>query len=191
MFEVIDQQHTPKVPYHKNVSEWIEANKDFLNEYLDFAKSYTNAVGLASTQVAQDGKRLNCRLIAIRLNDKWMLAINPRLRKKIGRSTTKIEGCLTWGSDKIIIAERFPVIDIDFYDIKGKYIKSRITDAWQAQIWQHEINHLDGVQEQVVDKNPSLYTENNKIGKNDACPCGSGMKYKKCHLGLDISEFLV
>ncbi|WP_408627122.1 SEC-C metal-binding domain-containing protein [Azospira inquinata] len=22
-----------------------------------------------------------------------------------------------------------------------------------------------------------------KIGRNDLCPCGSGMKYKKCHLG--------
>ena len=22
----------------------------------------------------------------------------------------------------------------------------------------------------------------NKIGRNDPCPCGSGKKYKKCHL---------
>lgn len=25
-----------------------------------------------------------------------------------------------------------------------------------------------------------------KIGRNDSCPCGSGKKYKKCHLGKDI-----
>lgn len=24
-----------------------------------------------------------------------------------------------------------------------------------------------------------------KIGRNDPCPCGSGKKYKKCHLGRD------
>lgn len=24
-----------------------------------------------------------------------------------------------------------------------------------------------------------------KIGRNDACPCGSGLKYKKCHAAKD------
>ena len=23
-----------------------------------------------------------------------------------------------------------------------------------------------------------------KVGRNDLCPCGSGRKYKKCHLGM-------
>ena len=25
-----------------------------------------------------------------------------------------------------------------------------------------------------------------KVGRNDPCPCGSGIKYKKCCLGKDI-----
>lgn len=28
---------------------------------------------------------------------------------------------------------------------------------------------------------------NRKIGRNDPCPCGSGRKYKHCHLGSDTS----
>jgi preprotein translocase subunit SecA len=24
-----------------------------------------------------------------------------------------------------------------------------------------------------------------KVGRNDPCPCGSGKKYKKCHLPVD------
>jgi uncharacterized protein YecA (UPF0149 family) len=24
-----------------------------------------------------------------------------------------------------------------------------------------------------------------KVGRNDPCPCGSGKKYKKCHLALE------
>jgi hypothetical protein len=24
-----------------------------------------------------------------------------------------------------------------------------------------------------------------KIGRNDPCPCGSGKKYKKCHMAVD------
>ncbi len=26
-----------------------------------------------------------------------------------------------------------------------------------------------------------LYLCTTKIGRNDPCPCGSGLKYKKCH----------
>ncbi|MFH1615803.1 MAG: SEC-C metal-binding domain-containing protein [Planctomycetota bacterium] len=26
------------------------------------------------------------------------------------------------------------------------------------------------------------------IGRNDPCPCGSGRKFKKCHLGLEIPK---
>lgn len=26
-----------------------------------------------------------------------------------------------------------------------------------------------------------------KVGANDACPCGSGQKYKKCHMGKSLT----
>lgn len=25
-----------------------------------------------------------------------------------------------------------------------------------------------------------------KVGRNDLCPCGSGLKFKKCHLGKEV-----
>ncbi len=190
MFEVIDKQHTPKVPYIKNAEEWIKKSKSWLKDYLDFAKTHTHAVGLASNQISFKGKRIQNRFIAIKLNDEWMLAINPRVRKRIGNTTSKIEGCLTWGSDKIIVAQRHSSIVVDYYTIDGKYVKEDVEDSWQAQIWQHEINHLNGVKETVLDKSPAPYRTGNKIGRNDLCPCGSGLKYKKCHLGLDVNEFL-
>ena len=28
-----------------------------------------------------------------------------------------------------------------------------------------------------------------KLGKNDKCHCGSGVKYKKCHMDIDIEEY--
>jgi uncharacterized protein len=37
-----------------------------------------------------------------------------------------------------------------------------------------------GAQEPVV--NP-----NRDVGRNDPCPCGSGLKYKKCCLGRDAA----
>jgi peptide deformylase len=193
MFEIIDQQHTPKLTYIKNPADWIKENQDLLNEFLEFAQSH-NAVGLSSNQVAIDGKRITHRFLAIKIGESWKIAINPRIRKRLGEPSPKIEGCLTWGSNKIIIAERHSTVDLDYYDITGQYHKERVTDAWEAQIWQHEVNHLDGVEERVVDKMPIPQTykrKHDKIGRNEPCPCGSGMKYKKCHLGLDVSEFLV
>ena len=27
-----------------------------------------------------------------------------------------------------------------------------------------------------------------RVGRNDLCPCGSGLKYKKCHMLIDLGE---
>ncbi|MCH7664514.1 MAG: SEC-C domain-containing protein [Acidobacteria bacterium] len=35
---------------------------------------------------------------------------------------------------------------------------------------------------------PATERERAKVGRNDPCPCGSGRKYKKCHLPLDREE---
>ena len=35
-----------------------------------------------------------------------------------------------------------------------------------------------------------IYNKRMKIGRNDPCPCGSGKKYKKCHIGEDISTIM-
>ena len=190
MFEIINQKHTPKVPYIKNVKQWVESNEDLLNNYIEFASSHSTAIGLASNQIALDGERILDRFLAIKKDDKWMIAINPRVRKLLGDSHQKIEGCLTWGTDKFIIADRHDTIDIEYHTVDGEYQKERVS-GFEAQVWQHEINHLDGVEEVVLDKAPVAYKRAHKIGRNDTCPCGSGKKYKKCHLGLDINEFLV
>jgi len=189
MFEIIDQKHTPKVPFIKNVPKWIENNTELIVEYIKFASSHSAAIGLASNQISLDDKRITDRFLAIKKDDKWLFAINPRVRKRLGSTHQKIEGCLTWGVSKIIVAHRHNTVDIDYYTVDGEYHKERVSDI-EAQVWQHEINHLDGVQEVVLDKDPVDYKRAHKIGRNDACPCGSGKKYKKCHLGLDITEFM-
>ncbi len=192
MFEIIHAQHTPKLPVMKDPAEWIKENKKLLTSFLKFASTHNSAVGLASNQVSLDGTRLKDRFIAIKISGKWMIAVNPRIRKRLEQSTSKIEGCLTWGNEKLIVAERSPSVDIDYYTVDGKYQKSRIVDSFEAQVWQHEINHIEGVKERIIDRNPTSQSGgHNKIGRDEVCPCGSGMKYKKCHYGLDISQFLV
>lgn len=48
---------------------------------------------------------------------------------------------------------------------------------------QHEEEHLRGItldKKEGVVENYALLTGDQKVGRNDPCPCGSGKKYKKC-----------
>jgi uncharacterized protein YchJ len=65
----------------------------------------------------------------------------------------------------------------------GEHIKGKTYKGFEGQIWQHEINHLNGVEENVVVMNAPEPTPL-KIERNQLCPCGSGLKYKKCCLLL-------
>ena len=95
---------------------------------------------------------------------------------------TKAEGCLTW-KDKKIMAERNRAVEVDYFNMDGERITGELHKGFEGQIWQHEINHLNGVEENVVDlRDPDPVEE--KIGRNEKCPCGSGLKYKKCCLSL-------
>jgi Holliday junction resolvase-like predicted endonuclease len=44
-------------------------------------------------------------------------------------------------------------------------------------------NMRQGIDARKFADTPQPTTTNKKVGRNDPCPCGSGRKYKKCHLG--------
>jgi len=41
----------------------------------------------------------------------------------------------------------------------------------------------------LLEREKAFASEKRKIGRNEPCPCGSGVKYKKCCLDSDIKEF--
>ncbi len=49
-----------------------------------------------------------------------------------------------------------------------------VAEGLEAQIIQHEIDHMNGI---LV---PDRVYKPCEVGRNDPCPCGSGKKYKKC-----------
>ena len=49
-------------------------------------------------------------------------------------------------------------------------------------------NKLGGGRRGPVAKPVTVRRDGNKVGRNDPCPCGSGKKYKKCHMGKDLEE---
>ena len=189
-FKIIPNKQTPKVEDPNILSEndarfYIEDNSVILNEFLEFAKQQETAVGLAVNQCSVNNRRLNwVHAFAYRdpKTGEWSLKIAPIINNRIGILEERVEGCLTW-KDKKIIAERYRGVYVDYFDMDGKLHKNEFYKGFEAQIWQHETDHLEGITEKIVELDhpePKLI----EVGRNDPCPCESGKKYKKCCLLL-------
>jgi len=184
---------TKEAKKHTEITEDI---KILCSNLLRFAEDCRTPplAGLAANQLAKDGERIMERICLIRNNEcrSWFVAINPSIIKKSKEKTKgNKEGCLTWPK-KTILADRYNSVTVSFTDLdnKPKIIEA---EGFEAFVWQHEINHLDGVSERVFNPKTGrlsgLSKENEiatirlrdkKIGLNKPCLCGSGKKYKKC-----------
>eukprot|EP00525_Craspedostauros_australis_P001419 CAMPEP_0198132500 /NCGR_PEP_ID=MMETSP1442-20131203/58446_1 /TAXON_ID= /ORGANISM="Craspedostauros australis, Strain CCMP3328" /LENGTH=230 /DNA_ID=CAMNT_0043793513 /DNA_START=161 /DNA_END=853 /DNA_ORIENTATION=- len=101
-------------------------------------------VGLAAPQVG-----VNKRLMVY--NDtgdrtKWLketVLVNPRIVEFSEAKDVEAEGCLSF-PDMNGDVERSKWIKVEALSLKGKKIKKRYK-GWEARIFQHEYDHLDGV----------------------------------------------
>ena len=189
-FQVIPNEQTPPVyeVQKEYIGDYIEKFHEELLAFLWYATTRNDAVGLAANQCAVDGERFFMRAFALGGRERnWRLIIHPVITKYIGIKEFKGEGCLTW-KNKMIVAERSRAVEVSYYDIDGNFHEGEIYKGFDGQIWQHEINHLNGVEEDVRD----FFAEPLPIhvGRNEPCPCGAldlnkkRKKYKKCCLLL-------
>ena len=180
-FQVIPDEQTPALALIQDefIGEYIKMHREKLEAFLEYARERNDAVGLACNQVAIDGNRFVIRAFALGGRERnWRLIIDPTVIGH-GIKDWKGEGCLTW-KGRVIVAERYRMVEVTYYDIDGKP-HNEVHKGFDAQIWQHEVNHLNGVEEDVRD----FFTEPPiSIGRNEPCPCGSDQKYKKCCLLL-------
>jgi peptide deformylase len=187
MFEVILKEQTPNLPPMENPLEFLKENKEHLQAFLAFAQT-KKAVGLAANQCTQmvfagddvRHERIMDRFMAIQTTAGWLIAINPVITETEGETFKTVEGCLTWPNMNVLV-ERYGKVKVQFTNMAGE-LHTRYADTQlEAQIWQHEINHLNGVEENIVAKDHmTIKRDGKKIGRNDPCSCGSGRKYKKC-----------
>lgn len=185
-FDVIQHEQTPETPQIDNITLFIEVNKEIIDSFKEYAMSKPNAIGLAANQCSLDGARLNLRMIAIKCIGTFdcVIAIDPKITKYYGVKRQRGEGCLTWGpkAGKYfgVIAYRHHFVDVEYYTPDGVFHKETYK-GFQAQVWQHEVNHINGVAEHVISEDILLEEPiDKKTERNDKCPCGSGLKYKKC-----------
>jgi len=184
-FGLIYNQQTPLV------SDLIDTNnirKDLIDQFLLYAQSLPNCAGLASNQVQYSSialpldvvvrKRLEMRFFAISAVGKWFIIINPEITEYTGESKIQYEGCKTW-INRTIYANRYEKIKVKYFDYTLNDIVEDELKGFTAQVFQHEINHLNGIEEKFWSR---LLWDTEKHGRNELCICGSGKKYKQCCL---------
>ncbi len=123
--------------------------KKLIQDMFDTLKATPNGVGLAAPQVGE-----SLRLFIVLLPKFQGVFINPKIEKISGEVLTQ-EGCLSvpkiWGEIK-----RAKEVEISAYNEKGKKFKMKSKDLL-AQIFQHEIDHLDGIL--FIDKAEKIFSE--------------------------------
>jgi len=145
-FKIIANEQTPIIGETKSVQELLTDFK-LLEKFLSFARRQHNCIGLAANQVSLDGNRIMENFFAIKTDHTWDIILHPEIIQYIGKPEKQTEGCLTWLGKKII-ADRFPEIQVVYYNLKGEK-KSETISGFEAQIWQHEYNHLHGIPELI------------------------------------------
>ena len=138
---------------------------------------YDTAVGLAAVQIG-----IHKRAFVMKLLDSKILRVcNPvilesgRIRKNYrpavmekDMSILVAEGCLSFPGKSFLVKRATYVLIKD--DIGGTYA----LEGKEAQVFQHEYDHLNGI------TLPDIGYKASSVGRNDPCKCGSGKKYKKC-----------
>ena len=185
-FKIIPSEQTPRLNdiVFADMTQYIDMHRAELVDFLTFAETQYTAVGLAANQCSLDGERFTVRAFALKnlFTHKWSLVIDPHITKSIVIKEKKAEGCLTWVGRKVV-ADRHRAVEVTYFTMDGERVEGEVHHGFEGQIWQHEINHINGVEEEVVESympDPKPVT----AGRNEVCPCGSGLKYKKCCLPL-------
>ena len=165
MFKIILNEQTPKA--QKEVV--FEEDERLVGDFYVYAKGQ-KCVGLASNQLSFDGKRLKKRFFVMFSGGKNRICINPVVLERKGHNVTRKEGCLTFPG-KTIVATRNSKIRVKYQNESNSLVEE-VLIGYDAQVFQHEFDHLEGVAEEFGFKE--------KVKNNEPCPCGSGKKYKKC-----------
>ena len=170
----------------------VEEGYKIATELLEILAARKDGIGLAANQVGIDAS------VAVVNVREPIVLINPEI---VSRETEipYYEGCLSFPG-KGCHTKRYETVEIKSDNVDGTMIFSGVDTGEEAKgTWedgqqkqnrelrtlesvcvQHEIDHLNGMR--ILDRAQELTIKRTtpKIGRNEKCPCGSGLKYKKC-----------
>ncbi len=138
----------PNPILRKKAHKVTDFGKEFRTLVADMVETMRDApgVGLAAPQVA-----VPLRLIVVEYGDdedetvpkKLYIVANPEIIEKSEEMVLGIEGCLSV-PDLIGEVERYESVVVKGQNRQGQPVKIKAS-GWLARIFQHEIDHLDGI----------------------------------------------
>ena len=170
----------------------VEEGMEIATELFHILNERKDGIGLAANQVGIDAS------VAVVNVREPIVLINPEI---VSRETEipYYEGCLSFPG-KGCHTKRYETVEVKSDNVDGTIIFSGVDTGEEAKgTWedgqqkqnkelrtlesvcvQHEIDHLNGMR--ILDRAQELTIRRTepKIGRNEKCPCGSGLKYKKC-----------
>lgn len=117
----------------------FETDKDLIRDLLDTAEyHHANCVGLAAPQIG-----VHKRAIVVLMSTGFRPMLNPVIFwKDLKSKYSTVEGCLSLDGERE--TKRFRRIKVKYTNENGATIIKQF-DGYQAQIIQHEIDHINGV----------------------------------------------
>lgn len=79
-----------------------------------------------------------------------------------------------------VTADEELVFDIDFEKLYFNMLDAKAEYLFDLPQWEAIFSVEKRKEIATAYKQSKIVRNENKIGRNDACPCGSGKKYKKC-----------
>ncbi len=126
--------------------EEIKKLKSLISDMVETMRA-NDGIGLAAPQIGQ-----NIRLAVIGKqavpNKKELVLINPKITKRSWRQIKDFEGCLSVPGAAIEV-KRHKKITVAALNEKAEPISYTVSD-YLARVFQHEIDHLDGIL--IIDK---------------------------------------
>lgn len=177
---MIKLKQFPKYPkeYLSQVSEPIAnaQEAELVRQELEHMFPNKGALGVAAIQI---GIPKRASLIKFPKSDEYLFICNPEIISS-DKPTGVREGCLSFPK-KAVTTVRFNEVKVRYQELIDGKLEERIVmaDGLEAAIFQHEIDHMDG--KTIYDRRLKIEpVRSNKVGRNEPCTCGSGIKYKKC-----------
>jgi peptide deformylase len=141
----------------KKIRNFNDSDLKKFAEELSKTMKKADGLGLAAPQLGH-----NSRIIAINAKGNDKIFINPRItlrswfRKEIGE-----EGCLSLPKIYGLI-KRHKKIKVVYYDLSGQKKKLR-AEGLLARVFQHEIDHLNGIL--FIDRTKNITQGDNELNK--------------------------
>lgn len=123
----------------KPVTEFNDEVRQLAEQMQELRKAY-HGLGLAAPQV---GRTVRMFVTADGV------FINPKLIWKSRECDLQLEGCLSI-PEILVTVRRRKAIEIEYRNLDGATIRRKSSDSETARVWQHEMDHLDGIL--IVDK---------------------------------------